>query len=318
MAQSVRVLPGGKKQNYFQRLKVDLYKNRWAYSMLIPVIAFYAIFCYGPIGGATIAFRDFSPKLGVWGSPWIGFDNFVEFFSGRQAFRVIRNTILINVYNLLIGFPAPILLAVLLDEMGNQGYKRVVQTITYLPHFISIVIIAGLVKDFCRREGVFNSMISFFDSNYKAVDLLSKPENFRTIIVASDLWQGVGWGSIIYLAALSAVDQELFEAVTIDGGNRWHKIWYVSLPSIRPTIILLLIMRVGSLMNYGYEKIILLYSPSTYETGDVISSYTYRRGILDNSPSFASAVGLFNSAINFVLVVTTNYVSRWLTESSLF
>ncbi len=318
MAQSVRIMSTGKRQTFLQRLGADLVKNRFAYSMLIPVVAYYIIFHYSPIGGATIAFKDYSPRLGILRSPWQGFDYFIEFFSSPWAFRVIRNTVFLNVYNLFFGFPAPILLALLLDEMHNIRYKRIVQTITYLPHFISMVIICGLIKQFCGREGAFNSVIGFFNPSNQALDLLAKPEYFRTIVVASDIWQGVGWSSIIYLAALSAVDPELFEAVTIDGGNRWHRVWNVSLPSIRPTIVLLLILRIGGLMNFGFEKIILLYSPSTYVTGDVISSYVYRKGIIDNQPGFASAVGLFNSAINFLLVITANAISNWLTDSGLF
>lgn len=306
------------KKSYFRRLMINFVQYRWTYLMLIPVLGYYLIFHYGPIYGVQIAFKDFAPGLGIWKSKWVGLTHFISFFKGVYAKRTIVNTLAINIYNLIFAFPAPIILALLLDEVKNITFKKSIQTITYLPHFISLIVIAGMITDFCATDGLFNQIAQFFNPSYQPVGLLSRPELFRTIYVSSDIWQGVGWGSIIYLASLSGVDTELYEAVTIDGGNRFHQVWHISIPSILPTVIIMLILRIGSLMNVGFDKIILLYNTSTYETADVISSYVYRRGLLEFNYSFSTAVGLFNNIINFILVNTANYISRRVTETSLW
>ena len=319
MAQKgVTVRPGRKEGNYFQRLGTNIVKHKGVYLMMIPVLAYYIIFHYGPLYGLQIAFKDFSPGKGIWGSKWVGLKHFISFFQGVYAWRTIRNTLLINLYSLLFGFPAPILMAVLLDEVAVMPFTKTVQTITYLPHFISTVVIAGILVDFCSTNGLFNQIALMINPNYTKAALLSKPELFRTLYVASDIWQGVGWNSIIYIAALSGVDAELFDAVAIDGGNRFHRVWHVSIPSILPTIVIMLILRIGNMMTLGYEKIILLYNTATYEVADVISSYVYRRGLLEFSYSFSAAVGLMNNIVNFILVTTANTISRKLTETSLW
>ena len=307
-----------RKKPYLQRLMNNIVQYRWVYLMLIPVLAYYILFHYGPLYGVQIAFKNYAPGLGIWGSKWIGLDHFISFFKGVYAERTIRNTITISLYTMAFGFPAPILLALLLDEIKKMYYKKLVQTITYLPHFISLVVIAGMITDFCSTNGLFNTIIQSINPDYTKVGLLSRPELFRSIYVGSGIWQEVGWGSIIYLAALSGVDPQLYEAIVIDGGNRFHRVWHVSIPSILPTIIILLLLRMGSLMSVGFEKIILLYNTNTYETADVISSYVYRRGLLEFSYSFSSAVGLFNNVVNFILVNLANAVSRRVSETSLW
>ena len=266
--------------------------------------------------GAIIAFKQYAPAKGVLGSPWVGFDHFVRFFSSHSFWRIFRNTFLISFYSLLFGFPAPIILALLLNELKNEKFKRTVQTISYLPHFISLVVVAGMIKDFTVTDGIINDFIELFGG--ERVPILQKAELFRPVYIISGIWQEIGWGSIIYLAALSGISQELYEAAMIDGAGRFKQVIHVTIPGIAPTIIIMLILRIGQLMNVGYEKIILLYNPSTYETADVISSYVYRVGLLEFSWSYSAAVGLFNSVVNFILVIAANWVSRRVTETSLW
>jgi putative aldouronate transport system permease protein len=304
---------GGSIRNVIVR---DLLKNKYIYLMALPMLAYYIIFHYVPMYGAIIAFKNFSPMKGILGSPWAGFVHFQSFFDSVYFFRVVRNTLVINLFGLLFGFPAPIILALLLNEVRHRTYKRIVQTISYLPHFISIMVVCGIIMDFTSRNGMINDILVFFGG--ERFNLLAKPELFRGIYVGSDIWQSIGWGSIIYLAALSAIDVEQYEAATIDGAGRWRKIWYISIPGILPTIVILLILRMGSMMNVGFEKIILLYNAGTYETADVISSFVYRKGLLEFNYSFSSAVGLFNSFINFSLLLSANWISRKLNETSLW
>ena len=307
------IVPG---QNVLGKIVQDLKKNHWIYFMALPVLAYYLIFHYWPMYGAIIAFKQFSPGRGIWGSPWVGFDHFERFISGVYFTRIVRNTIMLNGLNLLFGFPASILLALLLNELRSNIFKKVVQTVSYLPHFISIMVICGMIIDFTRSRGIINDIIAFFGG--PRVSLMLWPENFRFIYVISEIWQQVGWGSIIYLAALAAIDQQLYEAAKIDGAGRFKQALSITLPGILPTIIILLNLRVGQLMNVGFEKIILLYNPNTYETADVISSFVYREGLLNFNFSFSAAVGLFNSVINFSLVIFANWVSRKATETSLW
>jgi putative aldouronate transport system permease protein len=266
--------------------------------------------------GALIAFKEYSPGRGFARSEWVGVEHFIRFFRSPYFWRLIRNTFLISFYNLLFGFPAPILLALLLNEVRNKTFKKVTQTISYLPHFISIIVVAGMITSFSMSTGLFNDIIAFFGG--KRAPLLANPGLYRSIYVISEIWQSVGWGTIIYLSALSAIDVQLYEAAMIDGAGRFRQVWSVTLPSIAPTIIILLILRIGSLLSVGYEKTILLYNPATYETADVISSYVYRVGILEQSWSYSTAIGLFNSAINFVMLLLANGLSRRYSETSLW
>ena len=306
----------GKKTSVMVRLRNDLNKNGCLYLMLLPVVAFFLVFHYYPMYGAQIAFKDFSPGLGILGSPWVGFKHFISFFESRYFERVVRNTLLINLKDIIFGFPAPILLALMINEVTNRYYKKAVQTISYLPHFVSQVVMCGLLFEFCSLDGLFNSIRNFFGLESTAI--LQHAEWFQGIYVASGIWQGVGWGSIIYLSALASIDQEQYESAIIDGAGKLKQMLYITLPNIVPTIMIMLILRIGQMMNIGVEKVMLLYNPMTYETADVISTFVYRKGILEASYSFSSAVGLFNSVINFVLLVTVNFVSKKTTETSLW
>jgi putative aldouronate transport system permease protein len=294
----------------------DVAKNKYLYVMLLPVIAFFVIFQYIPMYGALIAFKDYSPRLGIMGSPWAGFEHFETFFGGMYFWRVLKNTLLISLYDLIFGFPAPLLLALLLNEVRHALFKRTVQTVTYLPHFISLVIICGMIKDFTSGDGVINDIIAVFGGS--RTTMLLEPDLFRTIFVASNIWQHIGWGTIIYLAALAAIDPEQYEACKIDGAGRWKQMLHVTLPGLLPVVVILLILDMGRVMSVGFEKIILLYNPTTYETADVISSYVYRMGLQEFQFSFSSAVGLFNSVINFALVIGSNWLSRRLNDNSLW
>lgn len=304
------------KKAFWPSLGRDLAMHRTVYLMAVPVLLYYVLFHYGPMYGAMIAFKDFSPVKGILGSPWIGLTHFREFFGSYYFVRIFRNTLLINLGILAFGFPMPILLAILLNEVRATRIKRFVQTVSYLPHFISIMVVCGLVINFTSRQGLINDIIASMGG--PRISLLLKPELFRPIYIISDVWQTTGWNSIIYLAALSAIDPQLFEAAEIDGAGRFRKIWNISLPGILPTITILLVLRMGTMMSIGFEKVLLLVNPSTLETGDVISSFVYRRGILEFSFSYSAAVGLFNSAINFTLLLLSNWLTKRLNQTGLF
>lgn len=305
-----------KNKNLRKMIIRDFNNNKYLYLMALPVVLFYIIFEYGPMYGAQIAFRDFTPALGITESPWVGVTHFIEFFESRYFWRLIRNGILLNLYDVVFGFPVPIILALLINELKNNTFKRITQTVVYMPHFISMIVVAGMIRDFVAMDGVINDLIDFFGGERSAI--LQRAELFRAVFVGSNIWQGAGWGSIIYLAALSNIDPQLYEASTIDGCSRFNKIRYITLPGIMPTIVVMFILRMGSMLNVGFEKIILLYNPLTFETADVISSYVFRRGLLEFDWSFSAAVGLFNSFINFFLVYTANWINRRVNENSLW
>jgi putative aldouronate transport system permease protein len=291
-----------------RRILCDLARNKVVYAMLAPVLLYFIVFHYVPMYGTIIAFKDFNPAEGIGGSAWVGLDWFRQFFHGLYFDRLILNTLLLNVYDVLFGFPAPILLALLMNELTSERFRRFVQTIAYLPHFISVVVVAGMLLDFAARDGVFNRLALAFGGTPEA--LMNDPSWFRTLFVGSEIWQSVGWGSIIYLAALAGINPSLYEAARVDGANRWQRMVHVTLPGLLPIISTLLVLRLGQLMTVGFEKVILLYNPSTYETADVISTYVYRHGILDANYSYAAAVGLCNSAVALVLLVLANRLSR--------
>lgn len=304
------------KQPFGKRLVKDFKKYKYVYVLALICMSYYIIFCYVPMGGIVIAFKDFRNALGIFGSPWVGLKYFKQFFSSYFVSRLFRNTFLINFYSLLFSFPAPILLALLFSELTSTRFRRVVQTATYLPHFISEVIICGLILQFLSGTGLFNQIIEMFGGD--KVMFMQNPNYFRTIYIVSGIWQGVGYGSIIYLSALSAVSVELLDAAAIDGCNRFQRVWHVSLPGISPTIIIMLIMRIGSMLGLGYQKIILLYNPGLYETADVISSFVFRYGLQEGNFSYGAAVDLFNTVINFALLILANYISKRVTETSLW
>ena len=294
----------------------DLRRNYFIYLMLVPVILYYALFHYGPMYGAQIAFKDFNILQGIWSSKWIGFDHFIEFFSSFYFTRLLVNTVVLSIYGIIFTFPAPILLALMLNEVRQNGYKRFVQTATYIPHFISLVVICGIIIDFVKQDGLITEFLTYF--GFQNTNLLLESGNFRTIYIVSDIWQQIGWNSIIYLAALTSIDQEIYEAARIDGAGRISQTVRITLPSILPTIVILLILRMGTVMNIGFEKVMLLYNASIYDKADVISTFVYRRGVLEAAYSYSSAVGLFNSVINCALVLVTNKLSKRLTETSLW
>ena len=284
--------------------------------MIIPVFAWYIIFHYIPMAGAVIAFQNYKPAKGFFGSDWVGFKWFIEFFSGPYAWRLIRNTLLLNIYQIIFGFPAPIILALLINECSRHGYKKLVQTVSYMPHFISVVVVCGLLTEFCRTDGLFNTLLAPF--GFEPVNMLSEASMFRTIYTASGVWQTIGWGSIIYLATLSTVDPTLYEAAKIDGAGRFRQVMNISLPALYPVIIIQFIMRMGNILTQGYEKVILLYNPLTYETADVLSSYVYRRGLVQMDFSFGAAVGIFNSVVNIAVLIFVNQMFKRKTGESLW
>ncbi|MFK7692222.1 ABC transporter permease [Paenibacillus sp. HJGM_3] len=295
----------------------DYRKHKYLYFMIFPVVVFYALFHYVPMYGAIIAFKDYRVAEGFLGSPWVGFQHFTTFFESYYFWRLLKNTLLLNLYSLVFAFPAPILFALLINEIGGRFFKKAVQTITYLPHFISLVVICGMINQFVAREGVIMDMLVWLGMD--RTSLLAHPEFFRTIYIASDIWQSVGWGSIIYLAAITGINPELYEASRVDGAGKWRQTLNITLPGIAPIIIILFILKIGHMLDVGFEKIILLYNPNTYETADVISTFVYRKGLGNSFEfSYATAVGLFQSALNFLLLLIANKISRRLGESSLW
>lgn len=305
-----------KKNGYFAELGKCFKANWQIYIMILPALVFYTLFCYEPMYGAIIAFKDYSPRAGILGSDWVGFKHFIDFFTGPYFSRTLINTLWISLCTLCFSFPAPIMLAVMINELKSKSYSRVVQTASYLPHFISMVVICSLIKEFTSQSGVITEFLRIF--GFPNVSMLNEPGLFVPIYVISDIWQCIGWDSIIYLAALTSISPDLYEAASIDGVGRFQKIIYITIPGIMPTVVTMLILRIGGLMSVGYEKIILLQSASNYSTSDVINSFVYRRGLVDRSYSFSSAVGLFNSVINCVLLFGSNWFSRKFSSTSLW
>lgn len=305
-----------RERSLLAEIKRDFSLNKAVYLMFVPVLVYYVLFHYLPMYGTIIAFKDFSPRLGFIDSPWVGFDHFVKFFTRPTFFQVLKNTLRISLSSLVFGFPAPIILALLINEMRSKAFSRIVQNITYMPHFISMVIVCGMIKTFTADTGIINDIIQFFGG--ERVSLLGEPKLFTPIYVISGIWQEIGWGSIIYLAAIIGVDDSLYEAATIDGAGRWKQTIHVTIPGIATTVTVMLVLRIGSILGVGYEKIILLYNDATLNTADVISTYVYRKGLLELDWGFSTAVGLFNSIVNCVFLFAANYTSRKLNEVSLW
>lgn len=297
------------------RLKM-IKKSMYLYIIFIIPFIYFILFHYLPMYGVIVSFQDYNIVKGFSGSEWVGFKHFEKFLTDGYFWKLVRNTLLLNIYGLLWGFPIPIILALLLNELKNGAFKRVVQSVSYLPHFISSVVVCGMVTNFLASDGLINKIINYF--GHDSVQFLMFPEYFRTIFTTTGIWQSAGWNSIIYLSALTAVDQEVVEAAMIDGAGRLKRIRHVMLPSIAPTVSVMLIMQIGKLMNLGYEKILLLYNGSTYETADVISTYVYRRGIISNDLSYATAVGLFQSIIGLILLISANKISKKVSETSMW
>jgi putative aldouronate transport system permease protein len=305
-----------KKQPFFQSVSAEIKKNKYLYILTVPVAAFYIIFLYGPMFGLVIAFKDYNIGQGLWASAWVGFKYFREYFESVYFLRTLGNTFIISVLDILFGFPFPIIFALMLNELKWKGLKKLAQTSSYLPHFISTVVICGMIADFFGTDGLISGLIAGFGG--ENINYVGAARYFRPVFIGTNIWQGFGWGSIIYLAALSGVNSELYEAATIDGAGRWKQLWNVTLPGIAPTVIIMLIMRLGQVLSVGYEKIILLYSPQTYEVADVISSYTYRSGIAGSRFGYSAAVGLFQSFINVAVLFAANRLAKKYTDTSLF
>ncbi|MDY3280330.1 MAG: ABC transporter permease subunit [Eubacteriales bacterium] len=299
-----------------QRISRDFSLNKYKYLLILPVLVYLFLFCYKPMYGLVIAFKNYKPTRGIAGSKWVGFLWFETFFKDPYFFRLIRNTFLLSLLNIVFGFPAPILLALLLNEVGNNKFKRTVQTITYMPYFISMVVMCSIIRIYCQENGLFSQIAEFFGGSRK--NYLMDAGAFRPIHVLSGIWQGIGWNSIIYLAALAGIDQAQYEAARIDGANRFQQVLHITIPGILPTIVVLFVLRMGSILNVGYEKVLLLYNTSIYETADVLSTYIYRMGLESQKYSLSTAVGLFNTLVNIVFLVLTNWISRRTTESGLF
>lgn len=284
--------------------------------MLIPFV-YLIIFQYLPIYGLQIAFKDYNPFLGFDASPWVGFAHFQDFFSSEYFGRLLKNTVVISLVNLAFNFPMPIIIALMINEISNSHIKKTAQTIIYLPHFISSVVIAGMVLSLLQlRTGSVNQFLSAL--GMEQIDFMARSEFFPFIIAFTDMWQGTGWGSIIYLAAITAISPALYEAAVMDGASKWKQILHVTIPGIMPTIVIQFILTVGKLFNVSFQKILLLYNPQIYDTADVISTYVYRRGLLGQEYSFGAAVGLFNNVLNLAMLLVFNWICRRVSETSLW
>lgn len=306
-----------KKENFFQRLWANMKKNWILYVMILPVALYYIIFAYMPMYGIQLAFKDYHVKQGILGSPWVGLEHFIRFFNSYNFGSLLKNTIGISVYSLLVGFPIPIIFALMLNYLRNKFLKKTVQMVSYAPYFISTVVMCGMIAIFMNPDtGILNVIRNFF--GMESVDFLAKPEWFKDIYVWTGVWQGMGWSSIIYISALSGVDYQLHEAAIVDGATKIQRMIHVDLPSIKPTIIMLLILQIGSLMNVGFEKVFLLQNTLNKSAASVISTYTYEVGLLNSDYGYSTAVGLFNSVINVILIVGANQLCKKFADESLF
>lgn len=307
----------GGKGTLAHNLRADFLRNKLAYLIFIPIVIYYIIFSFLPMGGIVIAFQDFKPRLGIFGSKWVGLQNFKAFFNSVFFKRLFANTITLSLLDLLVCFPAPIIFALLLNEIRNQKFKKVVQTISYMPYFLSVVVVCGIFTDFCQGGGVFSTIFEKITGQTN-VSLIGNPNTFRIVYLVLNLWQGFGYGSIIYLSTLSGVDSQLYEAAAIDGASRWKQTIHVTLPALKSIIIFSLMMRISTILAVSTDKILLLYSPATYETADVLGTYIYRLGIAGGQYGLTAAVGLLNSVIGFVLLIVSNKCSKKFAEFSLF
>lgn len=305
-----------KRDSFAQTVKKDFKKNKVKYLIILLPIVFYIIFYYVPLYGAVIAFQDYSPRLGISGSEWVGFKHFIEFFTSKSFGRVLKNTFVLSGLDILFSFPLPIIFAILLNEVKNTLFKRTIQTVSYMPHFISMVIVCSMIKTFCAYDGIVNWIISLFGGT--PFSILQEPSAFKYVYVISNVWQEMGWNSILYIAALGGINEELYEAASLDGAGRIRQTIHVTIPGIIPTIMVMLILRIGQVLSVGYEKILLLYNPATYSSADVISTYIYRKGLQDFDWSFSAAVGLFNSVVNFVFLIAANQISNKATGTGLW
>lgn len=298
----------------------DLKRDRFIYLLILPGLLWYLIFCYLPMFGIVIAFEDYKPFWGIEGiftSDWVGLKHFLKFFKSVYCLRLIRNTLLLSVYSLIWSFPFSILLALLINELRERHFKKAVQTVSYLPHFLSAVIVCGMIRTLTSVDGgLVNAIITAL--GHEAIPFLGQPEWFRTIYTVSEVWQSVGWDSIVFIAAMTGIDKELYEAAMVDGAGVFRRMWSITIPGIMPVITIMLILRVGTVLNLGYEKVLLLYSAQIYSTADIISTYVYREGVVNQNYSFAAAVNLFTSVISLILVLGTNKLTKKLGQEGIW
>lgn len=300
-----------------KRLIKDLRVNWILYAMILPVVTYFIIFDYIPMYGVTLAFKDYKVKMGILGSPWVGFKHFIRFFNSYNFKTILFNTLGMSLYSLLVGFPIPIIFALLLNYLKNQHLKKIVQMVSYAPHFLSTVIICSMITLFCTpNSGVFNILREMMGLD--SVNFLAKPEWFKSIYVWSGVWQNMGWNAIIYLSALAGVDYQMHEAAIMDGATKVQRMIHIDIPSIIPTIVMLLILRMGSLMSVGFEKVYLLQNKLNYNSSVIISTYVYELGLIKNDYGFSTAVGLFNNVINIILLVGANTFSKKIMNESLW
>lgn len=300
-----------------KRLRSTIWRRRYCYLMLLPGVVVVTIFCYLPMGGLLMAFQDYRVFKGILGSEWVGLKHFVAFFSGRSFGRVLSNTLILNGYSLLFAFPLPLIFALMLNEIGSSAVRRTVQTITYLPHFISTVVVVSILKELLSpTNGIVNQLI--MRRGGEPIYFFGRANCFRALYILSGAWQGTGWGSIIYLAAITGIDPVLYEAATIDGASRLQKIWHVTLPGIRSTFIIMLIMQMGKMLNSDFEKVLLMQTSGNRVKSELLSTYIYERGVLNSEFSYSTAVGFFNSTVSFLMILLANTISRRLTEESLW
>lgn len=305
------------KNSFFCRFRKDLKRNWILYLMVLPVLLYFILFHYWPMYGIQLAFKDYNVKKGIWGSAWVGFQHFQRFFSSYNFRNLVANTLGISLYSLLAGFPIPIFFALMLNYLRNRFLKKAVQMVSYAPYFISTVVICGMISIFTNRDtGIFNTFRALF--GLEAVDFLSKPEWFKSIYVWTGVWQDMGWNSIIYISALAGVDMEMHEAAIVDGATKLQRMFHIDLPSIKPTVIMLLILRLGSMMNVGFEKVFLLQNSLNKPSASVISTYVYEVGLVQSDYGYSTAVGLFNTLINVALLLGANGLCRKIADESLF
>lgn len=306
-----------KKKNIFTKLSFEISKNYELYLLLLPAIIYKLIFDYVPMYGILIAFKDYVPKLGIWGSRWIGFRQFERFFNSYYFWELIRNTVSLNVFQLVIGFPAPIIFALLLNQVQARRFKKLVQTVTYAPHFISTVVLIGMLKIMISpRTGMINIIIKALGG--EAIHFEAEAYWFRPLYILSGIWQNMGWSAIIYIAALTSIDPELTEAAIVDGASKLKRIWYIDIPGILPTIVILLILEMGSIMSVGLEKVYLMQTPINLVNSETISTFVYKVGLLDSQFSFSTAVNLFDTVINLLLLIIVNQIAKKVSEISLW
>lgn len=289
-------------------LRVRIHEYRYLYLMLIPAVAAMIIFCYAPMYGIQIAFKNYKPRSGIWGSQWVGFKYFLRMFREQTFMTVLRNTLVISGLRLVICFPAGVIFALMLNEIGNQRLKKVAQTISYMPHFVSWVVLGGIVKSLLSLNGPVNVLVKLCGGT--PAIWLTKSNYFIPIVLVTDIWKSMGWGSIVYLAAMAGIPMDQYESAEIDGASRFQRIWYITLPSILPVVMTMFILRIGNIMSAGFDQIFNLYSAAVYDVADIIDTYSYRVGLIDNNFSYSAAIGLFKNVLGFALMIAVNQLTK--------